>query len=158
MDVSSDSVASLFGSSLRHIREKRGWSQSELARQMQQAGWEKYSQVSVSRTEDGSRMVRLDEALAIANVLRCQVGDLLQSDQTSRDLQEGIARHTSATAAAIDAFKASTREQSLLRHLVERAEDRYNSGEVQDSEKSELHYWIDLAKKRLKIGASAGTD
>lgn len=59
----------VFGENQRRRRFEKGWSQSELARQMQEYGWKKYSQVAVSRTEDGERMVRLDEGLALASVL-----------------------------------------------------------------------------------------
>ncbi|UXN30696.1 helix-turn-helix transcriptional regulator [Glutamicibacter sp. M10] len=59
----------VFGENQRRRRYEKGWSQSELARRMQDYGWTKYSQVAVSRTEDGERMVRLDEGLALASVL-----------------------------------------------------------------------------------------
>ena len=79
-ELDSKDVASVFGANLKRLRESRGWSQSELARQMQEVGWKKYSQVSVSRTEEGSRTVRLDEAIDLANVLQRRVDDLLDSE------------------------------------------------------------------------------
>lgn len=54
--------------SLTRLREERGWSQSELARQMVEAGWPKYTQMTVSRTEKGERPIRLDEVAALADI------------------------------------------------------------------------------------------
>ena len=59
----------VFGENLRLRRIQRGWSQSEVARRMQSSGWPKYSQVAVNRTEEGTRAVRLDEAVALADLL-----------------------------------------------------------------------------------------
>lgn len=50
------------------LREERGWSQSELARRMVEAGWPKYTQMTVSRTEKGERPIRLNEVEALAQV------------------------------------------------------------------------------------------
>jgi len=55
---------------------------------MNDIGWEKYSQVAVSRTEEGSRAVRLDEALALATVLLVELKDLLVLDATVTKLRE----------------------------------------------------------------------
>src|SRR5699024_5424072 len=50
-------------------RRELGWSQSELARRLQEAGLTTYHQTTVSRLEQGERPVRLGEARAIAAVL-----------------------------------------------------------------------------------------
>lgn len=71
-------LAKVFGKNQKHLRLLKGWSQSELARRMRVVdGWEKYNQVAVSRTEEGERVVRLDEAVALANVLDSTVGYLM---------------------------------------------------------------------------------
>lgn len=78
MDESfGDTPVALFGANLRRFREAYGWSQSELARRMQEGGWPKYSQVAVSRTEEGSRAVRLDEAVSLAALFNRKLQDLL---------------------------------------------------------------------------------
>lgn len=76
-ELRADEPVALFGANLRRFREAYGWSQSELARQMQEAGWPKYSQVAVSRTEEGSRAVRLDEAISLARLFNRKLQDLL---------------------------------------------------------------------------------
>lgn len=67
-----------FGGNVRARREALGWSQSELARRMNDVGWPKYSQITVARTEDSTRGTRLDEALALAHVLEVDVPAMLQ--------------------------------------------------------------------------------
>lgn len=58
------------------LREERGWSQSELARRMVEAGWPKYTQMTVSRTEKGDRPLRLDEAESLAKVFDVELVSL----------------------------------------------------------------------------------
>lgn len=53
---------------LLDLREERGWSQSEVARRMVERGWQKYTQMTVSRTEKGERPIRLNEAQALADL------------------------------------------------------------------------------------------
>jgi transcriptional regulator with XRE-family HTH domain len=78
MDESrADEPVALFGANQRRFREAMGWSQSELARRMQEIGWPKYSQVAVSRTEEGARAVRLDEAISLAGLFGRKLQDLL---------------------------------------------------------------------------------
>lgn len=78
MDESrADEPVALFGANQRRFREAFGWSQSELARRMQEVGWPKYSQVAVSRTEEGARAVRLDEAISLAGLFGRKLQDLL---------------------------------------------------------------------------------
>lgn len=58
-----------FRRNMQKLREQYGWSQGELARRMQEAGWTSFHQTTVSRIEKGERPVRLGEARGIAKVL-----------------------------------------------------------------------------------------
>ncbi|WP_426118486.1 helix-turn-helix transcriptional regulator [Kocuria sp. LHG3120] len=58
-----------FRENMRHIREEKGWSQGELSRRLLDAGWGVFHQTTITRIENGTRQVRLDEAMAIANAL-----------------------------------------------------------------------------------------
>lgn len=58
-----------FRENMRHIREEKGWSQGELSRRLLDSGWSVFHQTTITRIENGSRQVRLDEAIAIANAL-----------------------------------------------------------------------------------------
>lgn len=62
------SEETVFAQAVQRLREDRGWSQGELARRMVAAGWDTYSQMTVSRTEKLERPIRLGEALALARV------------------------------------------------------------------------------------------
>lgn len=71
-----DGIESRVIETLIDLREERGWSQSELARKMVEAGWPKYTQMSVSRTEKGERPIRLNEVEALANVFGIEMFEL----------------------------------------------------------------------------------
>lgn len=58
------------------LREERGWSQSELARKMVDAGWTTYNQMTVSRTEKGDRPIRLNEIAALADIFEVDMYSL----------------------------------------------------------------------------------
>lgn len=125
-ELPANSVATVFGTSLRQIREQRGWSQSELARQMKSRGWDTYSQVAVSRTEEGTRVVRLDEAFALADALLCSVSDLLTPDRTAQELREN--RETLRTHAYVilDGIEQYFFQRSMLQDAYDRAMARVN--------------------------------
>lgn len=89
MDEAKDAgIAKLFGANMKRLREKKGWLQTDLAKHLQSGGLPKYSQVAVSRTEEGNRTVRLDEALVIAKVLDVTIEQLLEpADSLSKRLE-----------------------------------------------------------------------
>ena len=66
--VASEQIAAL--------RQAHGWSQSELARRMAEAGWPNYTQMTVSRTEKGERPIRLDELASYAEVFGRPLAEL----------------------------------------------------------------------------------
>lgn len=59
----------VFRRRLRDHRERRHYSRSELARRMQAAGFERFSEETVTHIEDGTRRVRLSEALTLCQLL-----------------------------------------------------------------------------------------
>lgn len=83
-ELPTGKLPSIFGQNLRTFREALGMSQTDLARAMQGQGWEKYSQVGVSRTEEGRRTVRLDEAFALAQCVGESVDSLLREPEVSK--------------------------------------------------------------------------
>lgn len=76
------------------LREERGWSQSELARRMAERGWDKYTQMTVSRTEKGERPIRLNEAQGLADLFEVDLSTLWlpqavrRYDTTSRKVED----------------------------------------------------------------------
>lgn len=65
-----------FARRMGELRNKRGLSQSELARQLVERGFKSYSQMTVSRTEKGERPVRLGEARVIADILGSRLDEM----------------------------------------------------------------------------------
>lgn len=77
-----------FARNLAALRERRGLSQSELARRMVERGFDSYSQMTVSRTEKGQRPVRLGEARALAEILGSRVDDMTRGPATEEIIEE----------------------------------------------------------------------
>lgn len=58
----------IFGRRVERLRERNGWSQTELARKMKERGFDAFHQTTISRVEKGERPVRLGEAVAFADI------------------------------------------------------------------------------------------
>ena len=71
------------GMNVERLRSEQSWSQSELARRMQAEGFEKFNQMSVSRTEKGERAVSVRELMAFAQVFDVHLHDLLNEPELS---------------------------------------------------------------------------
>lgn len=113
--------------SLIRLREERGWSQSELARHMVDAGWSKYTQMTVSRTEKGERPIRLDEVAALADIfevdmhalwmpreLRTYMDSAKEVEKLSNELYELIRKYLKAQyALAVHADFADLAEDEI---------------------------------------------
>lgn len=81
-----------FAENMRVLREQRGWSQGEMARQMQRAGWPNFHQTTVSRIEKGERPVRVSEARGIAAVLGSTLDQMIESPATVSKFAEVMSR------------------------------------------------------------------
>ena len=75
-DATQHRPSEVFVSRLREIRDERGISQAELARQMTAEG-RPLSKVALLRIENGKRGLSLDEALALAKLLNVAPAHLL---------------------------------------------------------------------------------
>lgn len=63
-----------FRASMRSLREERGWTQADLARELTESGWSGVYQTTISRMEKGERPIRIGEARGIARVFGVTVG------------------------------------------------------------------------------------
>lgn len=109
-------LSKVFGANQKHLRMLKGWSQSELARQMREvSGWEKYSQVAVSRTEDGERVVRLDEAIALSHVLDTTVNYLISPPDSYVTWIQELEMQTQKVIDAAKNLKDSAKAYELAR-------------------------------------------
>lgn len=76
-----------FVANMRRLREEQGWSQGEMAKRMQDAGWSEFHQTTISRIEKGSRPVRLGEARGIAGVFGALVGQMILDSEVAEKLR-----------------------------------------------------------------------
>lgn len=67
-------MAEYFSTNLKHLREKRGLSQSKLAEKIG------VNQTTIARWEDDNRVPTIDNAVDVANVLNISLPDLLGKD------------------------------------------------------------------------------
>ncbi|EME36815.1 hypothetical protein C884_02422 [Kocuria palustris PEL] len=75
----TESWTTAFPSNLRQAREAKGLRQAEVVARMRELdGMGKYNQSALSRTEEGTRVARLDEVICLAHVLECDIADLLR--------------------------------------------------------------------------------
>lgn len=106
------------GSRIEALRTKLGISRAEFARRMEeQPGLEKYNAMTVKRTEDGERSLRIEEMLGVASVLGVSIDALLSKDEES---YEESARY-------IELTKALSDYERLKVDLILLAEELYGS-------------------------------
>lgn len=71
--------------SLPRMRDRRGWSQQDLADRLDQAGYP-FSRVAVAKIEGGTRGVTLDDAVALAVALEVPLAVLVLPLETGEDV------------------------------------------------------------------------
>lgn len=84
-----------FIANMAELRKARGWSQGELAKRMQDAGWDKFHQTTISRIEKGVQPVRLGEARGIADALDVDVAVMLMRSDMAAKLRDYEALYAS---------------------------------------------------------------
>lgn len=68
----------LFAKNVEHYRRRGEMSQGDLARRMNELGFDSYNQMTVSRTEKGNRQVGVAEAHALAEALQVDFDSMTQ--------------------------------------------------------------------------------
>lgn len=97
----------VFGRRMRQERERTGMSPAELARRVSELADSIVDQNDLARIENGQRSIRLDEAVAAADVLGLPLAALL-SDDPERDSEYLISRF-------VDELAATGRQVEQLR-------------------------------------------
>lgn len=145
-ELASSEVVRVFGANLRQLREEKGWSQSELARRMQESGWPKYSQVAVSRTEEGTRAVRLDEAIDLAALFDANVSRMISPPSSRAGQIYELQRQSQAIAdaarhlhkAAADYEQARQAAWAVQRRVAATAAGKWASEDLREAFGREL--------------------
>lgn len=111
-----------FIANMRKLREGQGLSQGELAQRMQDAGWDKFHQTTISRIEKGVQPVRLGEARGIADALGTLVGPMLLDDEVSerwRQLDEESRKLRDLGSGIGHGVREYLWQQVILRNLLD---------------------------------------
>ncbi|UYB35487.1 helix-turn-helix transcriptional regulator [Arthrobacter koreensis] len=146
-------TAAVFGANMRRLREARGWKQSELARRMQSHGWPKYSQVAVSRTEEGTRAVRLDEAIALGELLGAGLLKLVTPPDEGRVVDElafSLERVERTQSQVVRTLETLARQCNELEDAVAKAEEQAEKGWSTDQVAQTASDLVALARKWLQ--------
>ena len=110
----------VFAQRLRQERMRAGLSQTQLATRVSSALGAAVYGTAVTRMEKGERVVKLDEAVAIAGVLGVDLTALLVStSEIERVLQEQRAASASAQSRFEEARDEVSRLTLIVRHLEE---------------------------------------
>jgi transcriptional regulator with XRE-family HTH domain len=122
-----------FIAAVKRIREKRGWSQGELAKRMAESGWEAFHQTTISRIEKGERPVRLGEARGLASVLETRVDNMIMPTSDAEDLDavnQAIDFAMKCRKGLVEAVKGYKMSQGLLNVYALGVERRVETNEV----------------------------
>lgn len=123
----------VFGQRLQEARESRGWSMTELASLLGDAGLGKLHAATIGRMERGERPVRLHEAAVISGVLDLPLVDLLD-DRESPVQNVQIARSNflnacnAARQAVADYFRARDAFVRSLKRMHPNVESQKSLG------------------------------
>lgn len=137
---------SWFIENMKTLRERKGWSQGELARNVAALGWDSFHQTTISRIEKGERPVRLAEARGIAAALEASVAQMTSppSGQVAHlyELQRQSAEVARAAADLHKAAKAYERARSesfvVLRYARERVKSERGVQSLKEALESEM--------------------
>lgn len=103
-----------FGKHLKAQREHHGWSQPELAGRLKERGIDLMHPTTVAKIEAGTRSVRINEALAFADVFDMSVDALLGRREPD---------HTTLTFAMVNASSYAAKAQRDLQAPQNTADD-----------------------------------
>ena len=117
-----DDAEQRFAANLRILRERQGVSQVKLAQEMAVRGWP-WRQQTVTRLENGQRMIRFGEAIALASILGVSldrftrsVSEALEVEKiraTSARIRESCEAVAAAVCHLLDAQRTAERLQTL---------------------------------------------
>ncbi|WFR84649.1 helix-turn-helix transcriptional regulator [Arthrobacter sp. Y-9] len=140
----------LFGLAVKQLRENEGWTMSELATRLSDAGLTNFHPTTVARMERGERPVRLSEAVVIARLFDVGVDDLVAETRSEvMELEEYIASLKSAHKLAGRWLHSVEFYSGLLRDLASRLERDLAEGQVIPEDAEAIQEGCDQARAIL---------
>jgi len=91
-ELLGDAPERILAQRLRGLREELGMTQKQLAERMTRRGFS-IRQTTIAKIEAGQRPVRVNEAVALANILAVELGDLVDDPVASGEAAELSAEH-----------------------------------------------------------------
>jgi transcriptional regulator with XRE-family HTH domain len=150
----------LFGLEVQAQREEKGWSMTEFAGMLSEAGLTNFHPTTVGRLERGERPVRLSEAVVIAGVLGSKLDDLvvepLSGDEDAKwtiTAIEGVSKRAARYLHSVDSYRETLKGQlqvleselaegKILDEYVAGARETCLQGETL-LESDRVKFWLD---------------
>ncbi|ALG29526.1 hypothetical protein AOZ07_11415 [Glutamicibacter halophytocola] len=120
------SISQVFAQRLREERARAGLTQAELAARLSDALGVAVYASAITRAEKGERTVRLEEAVAMAQVLGVELSSMLVG---SSELERVLAEHRTALIAAQARFEEVRAEMTRLSIIVDHLEEQRAAGQ-----------------------------
>ena len=122
----SATVSQVFAQRLREERARAGLTQSELATRISDVLGTVVYGSGITRVEKGERAVKLEEAVAMAQVLGVELSSMLVG---SSELERVLAEHRAALIAAQARFEEVRAEMARLSIIVDHLEEQRAAGQ-----------------------------
>ena len=119
-------IAEVFAQRLREERARAGLTQAELATQLSDVLGTAVYGSAITRVEKGVRSVKLEEAVAMAQVVGVELSSMLVG---SSELERVLAEHRTALVAAQARFEEVRAEMTRLSIIVDHLEEQRAAGQ-----------------------------
>jgi transcriptional regulator with XRE-family HTH domain len=112
-----------FGKRVKYERDHRGWSQAEMAKMLSDNGIQPMHSTTIAKIEAGTRSVRINEALGIANLFATSLDELLDRGQYASQNPLNLALRGLHREARQSGDEVSRIHATLLAHLADIPDD-----------------------------------
>lgn len=142
-----------FRASMKRLREERGWTQADLARELTESGWTGVYQTTISRMEKGERPIRIGEARGIARVFNVTVGLMIVPTEERKPVEE-LRKSVHTLDGLYNSIGADSDRFRFLQNLLPDAIEAVESSDFRDWADADMRATIegDLKRARSLIG------
>jgi transcriptional regulator with XRE-family HTH domain len=147
-----------FGKRVKHERDLRGWSQAEMAQMLSDNGIQPIHPTTIAKIEGGTRSVRINEALGIANLFEASLDELLDRARYAFADDLALALGGLGREARQSAEQISEIRQALIYHLANIPDVNVNGLDALLENAEDALNHLDLAKGVLEGVARSSID